>query len=454
MDDLKSSILADATAICSSVLTDWQKIDAINTFVISKLQYYLRAALPSRSWVQTIDDSIRALLKKGLSLPRRTITGLFYTHKTQGGLGLFSFLDNWHVATITQLSRCANSPDSMVRSIARDQLVETHKHRRRRVRDTPPEESLSALSAFLNSPVSTEERTVRDVQSLWSEARNSIQLLGLSLTVTNNGISIGSGDSTFDPKKPALLTKFIRAFFRSRHLDTLLEAPDQGRAYQLAHLHHASNYWLKSGHYMSFAEYRFALKARCNLLPTRTVLKKIGRISGDTKCRVCKREPETLAHVLNGCVHSSGLMRERHNAVLSRLSKAVSTPNATVLMDQKVPDSPCQLRPDLCIIEKDALTLIDVTIPIESGVDAFKKARAEKKSKYSDLVIWARSKFPSVHYDSFLVGSLGSWDVANEDVLKRLGIGKKYSELFRKLCCLDAIKGSLQMWRAFCAPSP
>lgn len=148
-------------------------MDAINTFVVSKLQYHLRAALPSRSWVRTIDDGIRALLKKGLSLPRWTITGLFYTHKTQGGLGLFSLMDNWHVATITQFSRCANSPDPLVRSIARDQLVETYKHRRKQVRDTPPEES---LSAFLNSPISTEERTTRDVQSLWSEVRNSIQL--------------------------------------------------------------------------------------------------------------------------------------------------------------------------------------------------------------------------------------------------------------------------------------
>lgn len=246
----------------------------------------------------------------------------------------------------------------------------------------------------------------------------------------------------------------MRNFFRSKHLESLLEAPDQGRAFHLAHLHQASNYWLKTGHYMSFAEYRFALKARCNLLPTKSVLKKIGRDPGDTRCRVCRREPETLAHVLNGCVQSSGLMRERHNAVLSRLSKAVSVPNATVLVDQKVPDSPCQLRPDLCIIAGDALTLIDVTIPIESGVDAFKKARAEKKSKYSDLVAWANSKFSLVYYDLFLVGSLGSWDVANESVLRRLGIGRRYSELFRKLCCLDAIKGSLQMWRALCAPAP
>lgn len=35
-------------------------------------------------------------------------------------------------------------------------------------------------------------------------------------------------------------------------------------------------------------------------------------------------------------------------------------------------------------------------------------------------------------------------------IIWSLGIGRKYSALFRKLCCIDAIKGSLFIWCIFC----
>ena len=54
----------------------------------------------------------------------------------------------------------------------------------------------------------------------------------------------------------------------------------------------------------------------------------------------------------------------------------------------------------------------------------------------------------------FFVGVLvvSSWDPDNEDTLKILGIGSKYAVLFRKLCCSDAINGSLKIWKARSQP--
>ena len=40
------------------------------------------------------------------------------------------------------------------------------------------------------------------------------------------------------------------------------------------------------------------------------------------------------------------------------------------------------------------------------------------------------------------MGSQGAWDIENESTLELLGIGRHYRTLFRKLCCVDAIKGS------------
>ncbi len=50
LKDLKISIISDTKSVCSSRLTDWQKVDAINTFIISCASYHLRAARPSIGW--------------------------------------------------------------------------------------------------------------------------------------------------------------------------------------------------------------------------------------------------------------------------------------------------------------------------------------------------------------------------------------------------------------------
>ena len=163
-------------------------------------------------------------------------------------------------------------------------------------------------------------------------------------------------------------------------------------------------------------------------------------------CPKCKQQPETLGHVLNSCPANAGLMRERHSLILKRLSNATKSENGTKFLDQKIPDSPGCLRPDLVITTAHSITIVDVTIPIEANQDAFTKARSEKTQKYSELVQWARSKYS---FGVVIVGSLGAWDTENESTLELLGIGRRYRTLFRKLCCncVDAIKGSRAIWR-------
>ena len=66
-------------------------------------------------------------------------------------------------------------------------------------------------------------------------------------------------------------------------------------------------------------------------------------------------------------------------------------------------------------------------MPFEVGEDAFHKARSEKIEKYSDLVDWARTQYRRVNFGIVVVGSLGSWDVANYETMKMLRVSKKYS---------------------------
>ena len=105
-------------------------------------------------------------------------------------------------------------------------------------------------------------------------------------------------------------------------------------------------------------------------------------------------------------------------------------------------NTPGDLRPDLVLWHNDGkVSIIDVTIPYEGDQESFEKARREKKAKYQPTEEWHRRNGKAdVMVDAFIVGSLGSWDTDNEKVLKRLQIGPN---LFRKLCTVDTIKGSL-----------
>ena len=48
----------------NSALTDWQKVDAINTFAKPKLDHSLRTLLPERPCPHKLDRQLRGLAKK------------------------------------------------------------------------------------------------------------------------------------------------------------------------------------------------------------------------------------------------------------------------------------------------------------------------------------------------------------------------------------------------------
>ena len=410
---------------------------------MSKATYYLHAALPTFGWVQQIDKEVRSAVKKGLQLPRRTISHVIYTKRGVGGLGLFCLEDNLQVARLTQMCRCLTSPDSVVRSCAWSQLRQTVSCRGCK---NPVN---SDLELFLNSPIPAEERRTRDVKSLWSYARKSLERMGLKVYLSGRSpVLVMAEGKSFPANNRCTLHNFLCCSLANQHLSELVSTKDQGRAFELVSLSPASNFWIGSGQYLSFAEYRFALRARCNLLPVKTVVARIGRGDGDKICPKCHQQPESLAHVLNACPVSQGLMRSRHNLIAERVKKAITSQGGQLLLDQNIPDSPGQLHPDIVHIKDNSITIVDVTVPIESGIRAFEVARGEKENKYSDLVQWAKTKYTTVKFESLIVCSLGSWDPANEETLRLLGIGTNYAILFRKLCCIDKIKGLLNIWRA------
>ncbi len=126
-----------------------------------------------------------------------------------------------------------------------------------------------------------------------------------------------------------------------------------------------------------------------------------------------------------------------------------------MFVEQEVPGDIQRNKPDLVITSTDQKTahIVAVMIPFE-GEDNLTKARERKVEKYQELRRWMMEEkgYREVHLDAFIVGSLGSWDPANEVVLKSLQIHRNYmyAKLFRKLCVSSILSRSFDVWRAHC----
>ena len=130
-----------------SLLTDWQKIEAINIFSLSKTNYHLRASTPYSTWARSLNKKIRQILKPHIKLSRHTTNHFLYTPNRNGGVGLWSLED---VARITQFYKCLTSPDKIVSQCAWLQLVQVVSKC-----TNNPDPSSDQIEAFLNTHHST-----------------------------------------------------------------------------------------------------------------------------------------------------------------------------------------------------------------------------------------------------------------------------------------------------------
>ena len=123
--DLEDKIVRNVEKIMDSALTDWQKIEAVNVFVLSGLEYYLNASIPNRSWLIRLDVTIRRIVKKALKLPKRTSTAFFHISRKDGGLGLISQEDRLNIILVKRALIILSSQDRRIQDITWAQLTST-----------------------------------------------------------------------------------------------------------------------------------------------------------------------------------------------------------------------------------------------------------------------------------------------------------------------------------------
>ena len=349
---------------------------------------------------------------------------------------------------ITHAVKMLTSPDPLVRGVAQHSLECTI---RKRFGGTEGhDDQWRFLAGQLKS--ATESRR-GDVSSIWSRLRAFAGETGVRLhggtsdDPTPTGISIG--DRVLSGGFRRVLLRELRTERGKTWLSKWASLAEQGGFARTISQASESNYWLRDCRYLRYREYRWAIKARLNLLPVAAHRRKFGGSVADTRCKGCTGNIETQEHCLNVCQANMPAIKAHHDRVMERLVGAIPDSLGTKFLDQTVPGCPGLLRPDVVILheEQKKAFLIDVACPCDRP-ENMTAARGRKREKYAAIKEQLEEKGFQVCCDGFIVGSLGTWDPENDHLLREIGIGRKYGTLFKKLCCRDAIAGSYGVWTA------
>ena len=106
------------------------------------------------------------------------------------------------------------------------------------------------------------------------------------------------------------------------------------------------------------------------------------------------------------------------------------------------------LRPGLVVTNEvdRKVMFVDVAISFENRFEALEAARQEKMGKRQQLAYELREKGYTVDLNVLVVGSLGTWDPANETTLQMLEIRGSSAERMRKLIVSETIRCSRDIY--------
>ncbi|XP_043376100.1 grpE protein homolog 2, mitochondrial isoform X1 [Dermochelys coriacea] len=121
-EDTIQEILLDATKIDASLLAPWQKINALNTFLIPRISFVLRGSAVAKVPLGKADKIVRQLVKKWLFLPQRASDELVYITHRHGGANVPRMGDLCDIAVITHAFCLLTCPNAMVRNMAANTL--------------------------------------------------------------------------------------------------------------------------------------------------------------------------------------------------------------------------------------------------------------------------------------------------------------------------------------------
>ncbi|XP_046404452.1 uncharacterized protein T26G10.4-like [Ischnura elegans] len=451
---LIEEIVENIDALDASLLAPWQKIEALNMFLLTKLDFILRGDRVRKGPLKIMDKRVKRALKDWIYLPVRASWEICHLDPRKGGAGVFPTADQVDILTVSHAFRLLSSREPWVRALVDSAITKTVRNRTRR----EPEER--DIAENLSGSMRAEFGRYRfDVASLWSDARMASSRLAVKIGMSWNWsdvrrefeIVIPAHGREVDvirvpPNKARMLGKLLRDAVRHRYLARLLAKPDQGKVFECISASPFSNHFLRTGANTRFCDWRFVHRARLGVVPLNAATRWGPR--DDLRCRRCGWQSETLPHVLDHCQVHSSAWRGRHDAILHRLAGEVPRAGVEIRVDRTPPMIDSALRRDLVVVDEGRrkIVIVDVTVPFENRKNALDVARQTKFQKYSSIAQQLADRGYTVSLSALVVGALGAWDPQNWVVFRDLGIAKRNVGRIAKFMISDAIRWSRDIY--------
>lgn len=440
MYDLAQKAMKELEAIKRSKLAPWQKIDAIKTFVITKMIYEIKQGDPLLKDLGEIDKAIRRVVKNICNLPDLgTPADYLYGSRDQGCLGILSLKDEYHLQSVAQVGRLMYSEDREINDFFRTIWFGTTW---KWVKGEPCE---ADLICFLNGDTSGDFHSGKsgsggESHGMMTRLRRSMRRFQrffkkFEFDVVENELVLkvqkldDDTETVLNVKEKKVFYTKLRAQVSENYVAQLVTKKSRGKVIAALRTQKVSSRFLRDGFGLTFSSWRFVHRARLDLtsLNNSEARRRTGEFIG---CRNCDYEKETLPHVLCHCKYQLGTgITKRHNAALERIVDALPRRkeidvrvNRRGIADKK--------RPDIVVIDhkRKSVCIADVCCPFDNSSEAINAATERKISKYTDEAEAYRKRGFTVHNGAITIGALGTWCPRNYRTMELLGINKRTAQ--------------------------
>ena len=409
-------IRVEVREVLRSSLAINQKIFALNTYILPKLDYLLLLGETSSDDMEKLDGIIRGGIGRDVGSLTKIPIPAFYTGWRDGGMGVTHLKTRRDALAIVSFNYWVNDSNEIPRRLLKEEM------KRRGISESS--EGGRLFGAWTVENGSLQQTKNVHGATLAAAAAHAASNLRLSLIRNeerNTMVKFDEDSEATEINSTRKLSQTIKKKLEERMRDRLQRMKRNGHSFFDLQNNPISNQITRPSRSARYnRDYKITISMRTNTIPSpesRAVIQ-----GKDTpECPNCTNRRATLAHIINGCLPSRTNFGYRHDEVqkiiVSELAKlGVDRINTDCSIDlQFSTDELRRMRPDITYVDRNnTLHVVEITIPYgnkdEAGTPSLETAREKKQRKYKALIEEARHLWTlgSVEYHVIVVSSLGA----------------------------------------------
>lgn len=393
----------EAMLTFSSTLTLNQKIDALRTFILPKLEFSLTNGMFAINDLKKLDEYIRGKIDEN-SMSSNLPKEFFYVSTSHGGLGLQKLETLQPQLQLTKYLQARYESDETTMALTafmREDEIQ--------IRGIEMPDSTQPIKAtFIDNKIQ-QTKTDKTTSSLFIRAVRACHKLGVEVKITRGGIAVrglGEHATNWHPaRNTRVVRRLVSEVLRERCFFELQADKKHGRAFVSTNVY--ESHTLTSKPYnINNNLFITAIAMRTDTAPTPDNVK-FHHGNSNGLCKFCQRHPGDQFHELNGCESARHIQKWRHDIIVDNLLQIIkvkfpntrTTCSCQVSFEDILPED-VQLeghvreeRPDIVVYDhqNEHIIMFEVMSPYDKIVENY----TLKKTKYENLrtAVEAKTKY-------------------------------------------------------------